>query len=168
MIEQLEDRHVVAVAMLSYLYYHPEPMSLIASESQVGGVVDIALWLNLEDGDITCRQRKVPVLKSKKGEVRLPNTAVPVKLLADNHDLSGEVGREQFAFSVLKHLIFERWSYRGCFNDLGIDAAVLDKIKLNLSGPVLTTAGAKSPLSFIENVLLPVLYEGSTEQKVLH
>ncbi len=168
MIEQLEDRHVVAVAMLSYLYYHPEPLSLIVNESQAGGVVDISLWLHLEDGDITCRQRKVPVLKSKKGEVRLPNTAVPVKLLADNHDLKGDVGREQFAFSVLKHLIFERWSYSGCFNELGIDAAALDKIKLNLSAPVLTTTGAKSPLNFIENVLLPILYEGSPEQTALH
>ena len=71
MIEQLEDRHVVAVAMLSYLYYHPEPLSLIVNESQAGGVVDIALWLNLEDGGITCRQRNgAKCSKRKKGEVR--------------------------------------------------------------------------------------------------
>ncbi|MBD1559886.1 hypothetical protein HC752_23435 [Vibrio sp. S9_S30] len=110
MLEKLDDGQLLAVAMVSYVYFHPEPLSLISSEQPKDGVVAIPLWLNLDNGSIACRQRKSPMLRNRRGMVRLPDTTVPVQQLASRHDLTMPNGRTDFVLSVLEHFITHWWA----------------------------------------------------------
>lgn len=168
MLDHLEDGQVLTVAMVAYLYFHPEPLSLISCERPKDGVVEIPLWLNLDNGSIACRQRKSPMLRNRKGMLRLPDTIVPVERLASQHDLTMPNGRTEFVLSVLKHLITNWWSSDIDHEEFGIDQEAFSVIRSNLLQPVFTKYGAQAPSQILENVIMPVLYDGHESMATVH
>lgn len=168
MLEKLGDAQVLAVAMVSYVYFHPEPLSLISSEQPQNGVVAIPLWLNLDNGTIVCRKRKSPMLRNRSGMVRLPDTTVPVQLLASQHDLTMPNGRTGFVLSVLKHFIHHWWAAEVEHEELGLDKEVFAAIRNNLMQPVFTVKGTQDPSKVLNNVIMPVLYEGQDSSAAVH
>jgi hypothetical protein len=168
MLEKLDDGQLLAVDIVSYVYFHPEPLLLISSEQPKDGVVAIPLWLNLDNGSIACRQRKSPMLRNRRGMVRLPDTAVPVQQLASKHDVTMPNGRTDFVLSLLKHFITHWWAAEVDHEKIGLDQEAFAAIRNNLMQPVFTVKGIQDPSKVLNNVIMPVLFEGQENSAAVH
>lgn len=169
MLEKLEDNHLLAVAMVSHMYYHPDPMSLITSVQPQDGVVSLPFWVNTRNGVIACtRQIESSLLKVRKPMVRLPDVEVPIFEIAQSVDMTMPSGRSEFVFSVLRHIIHTQWSADVDMNELGLCAESLATIRKNLARPMASQHGTQCANSVLNNVIMPVLVEGRDSNTQLH
>lgn len=169
MLDKLEDNHLLAVAMVSHMYYHPDPMSLITSAQPQDGVVNLPFWVNTRNGVIACtRQIESSLLMVRTPMVRLPDVEVPILKIAQNVDMTMPSGRSEFVFSVLRHIIHAQWSAEIDMNELGLCAESLATIRKNLSQPMASHRGIQCASSVLNNVILPVLVEGRDSNTQFH
>lgn len=169
MLDKLEDNHLLAVAMVSHMYYHPDPMTLITSVQPQDGVISIPFWVNTRNGVIACtRKIESSLLKVRKPMVRLPDVEVPILEIAQRVDMTMPSGRSEFVFSVLRHIIHAQWSAEMDMSELGLCAESLATIRKNLAQPMASHRGTQCATSVLNNVIIPVLVEGRDSNTQLH
>lgn len=164
MINQLEDKQSLALAIVSFMYFHRDPLSIFCSPNSVTGEMDMPLWLCKETGAITCRNQKSVLFKGKDNVIALPITVVPAQTLAENHDLTTLEGRKSFILDLLKFVLTYWWSEPHKLEEIGLGLIELETLKKNLAEPKFTYRGKLMAQDVLENVVMPILLEGMHQE----
>lgn len=164
MINKLEDKQSLALAIVSFMYFHRDPLSIFCSPNANTGEMDMPLWLCKETGTLTCRNQKSVLFKGKDNVLALPITVVPAQTLAARHDLTGIEGRKSFTFDLLKFVLTYWWSEPHKLEAIGLGADELENLKKNLAEPKFTYRGKLMAQDVLENVVMPILLEGMSKE----
>ena len=156
-IENLTNNQIMAINVLSYVYYHNDPMSLISTRLNESGVATLALWINLDTGLVVCNKNYNPFLKVKKGLVKLPDTVIPLRAMASNLNLKCKNSRGDFLINILKFIVVEFWTINNLEVEKALNCHLVSRLKRNLSEPIFTASGAKTPIAVYEGIIKPII-----------
>ena len=161
MIQQLEDKQSLALAIVSFIYFHRDPLSLFTTPCSETGEMELPLWLCKDTGSISCRRKKSVLFQGQNGVLELPTTIVPAKEIANMHDLTLLAGRKGFAWDILKYVLNYWWSEPHHLDSIGFSDELVTVLRKNLSEPKFTHRGKFEAKDVLEKVVMPILYEHS-------
>ncbi|HBC3404955.1 TPA: hypothetical protein KDY05_002231 [Vibrio parahaemolyticus] len=169
MLEKLSDNQMLAVAVVSHVYYHRDPMSLIASSETDSGVAKLKFWVDTHSGRVTSTPLNSQVhslLKSPR--VELPHVEVPIHSIAQSNDMTMPSGRRGFVHSVLSHLVTAQWSKEVKLESIGLTSEDCKNLRSKLLTPKVTPRGTECAQQVLDNVILPVLINDMPSDSKVH
>ena len=171
MLEELEYNQLLTVAMVSYVYSHADPMSLLTHEAHSKEVsYKLLLWVNTSNGKVYCNQRKSSLLRVKGKMLKLPDTEIPIKKMAIGQNLNLPAGRRQLVLSVFSHIIHYWWSASSDFEKIGLTKESVSLIRDNLHKTKCMNSEISQGVMILNKIIMPVLLAPAGENKptVLH
>ncbi len=169
MLENLSDKQILAVAVVSHVYYHHDPMSLIASSETEQGIARLKFWMDTHSGRVTSTPTNDQVNTLLKApRVELPHVEVPIRSFAKSNDMTMPAGRRGFVHSVLTHLITAQWSSEVELDKIGLTTEDCNNIRSKLFTPKVTPRGTECAKQVLTNVIIPALVEDMPAGSKIH
>ena len=162
MLSNLNKDQIIAVAMVSFVYYHSDPMKLLMSPLKSCGTSDVVLWIDTEKGVVCTQPYSEVLLKQKSQLIKLPEFNIPVLEISKGFDLTELESRKKLTQSILNFLINHCWTNINVQN-INISDDSIDFILANLSCP-LTGTGKE----LLDRVIIPSLTEGINDRDLIH
>lgn len=161
MLEKLKDGQLVAVNLVSFIYYHTDPMRVIEESLMPCGTLNMKLCIDTE-GALShkmCVPAFPRILWKSMGSAKITDISISINQLKSLCDLDTVHGRTAFIYSLLQILAKKLW-----WTELNLDEIQnLSNYKSDLRKSLIENIKKDcSHKQFIDKFFLPLIVESAS------